>query len=1088
MKKEQRDMAVHRQNAPMIIPVHKRRIRMNYQGILRDSSDSPLTGDYDMRFQFFNVDTGGSAILIDDHLAAGTGAVTVTDGLFNAHLGGGDVYDGPAGGTYDELYKVFRDYGTVYLEVQVYNTDTPAWETLSPRIQIVSAAYSLNTDHLDGTNSDQFLRSDTGDNFTSGILAMNGGTTLDVNGTLQMDGTVTKATTNLVTNFNADYLDGLHSSSFSLTGHNHPGTDITSPVSDATNASVLDGYDSTQFLRSDTTDFFTSGTLSMNGGTTLDVNGTLRMDGTVTKATTSLVTNFNADYLDGLHSSSFANSSHNHPGTDITSPVASATDSDTLDGYDSSYFLNTSSTAQTKTGRVKFDNTGGTGYGIEVYGPDGGGYFKDSDGFGEARIAIGSYGVQGYSNIGGGRFWDINSTGEAFVGYGDYGVYSYGDYAGGYFYDSGATGYALVGYGNRGIHAVGSEMGGYFKDSDHSGYAHAGYGNYGVYAGGTFAGGYFYDTDSTGYAYVGYGLRGIQALGTEMGGYFKDSDQSGYAYVGFQEYGIRAFGNTAGGYFEDEAASGYALVGYGNRGIHATGTEAGGYFKDYDHSGYAYVGHGDYGISGYGLVMGGYFEDTNNSAEAWVGFGDNGIRAFGNAAGGYFESNYSTGYGVEGRGQLAGSYFRDIDSGNWCRVGYSSYKDYGTGTPSSVQNHPYSKDQVIVYSAPEGDEAATYTRGTANLINGEARVPLGETFKWVTNPDIGLTAYVTPQEDCLGLYVESVSTTELVVRELNGGASNVPFDFVVFGLRIGFEETSIVQNKIEESYIPSMKDHRDLYEQQPDLRQYNALERFKGMHFDKGEGASLDLSASLALKNAIEEYDHEIHGKMELDRQRQEILESVNGSLDQPQEPVGGEDHQGDPSSFTLEGDMNQSIVATVPMDEDGNIHAKSFRSISPDLTGNVPISEPVEVGDVLVVDPTNSAMMRLGDKAADPAVVGIVAGEPGIVLGGSSVDQIDASATSIAEGTQADNSEEGLAITETELPQAHAPVALSGIVLCKVDAGYGSIQVGDLLTTSPTKGHAMRSDDHASGTILGKALEPFDSGTGLIKVIVMLR
>lgn len=72
---------------------------------------------------------------------------------------------------------------------------------------------------------------------------------------------------------------------------------------------------------------------------------------------------------------------------------------------------------------------------------------------------------------------------------------------------------------------------------------------------------------------------------------------------------------------------------------------------------------------------------------------------------------------------------------------------------------------------------------------------------------------------------------------------------------------------------------------------------------------------------------------------------------------------------------------------------------------------------------------------------------------------------------------------------EIRAPVAFSGIVPCKADASHGSIQVGDLLTTSPTPGHAMRAGGApATGTILGKALEPLDQGTGLIKVLVMLR
>jgi hypothetical protein len=66
--------------------------------------------------------------------------------------------------------------------------------------------------------------------------------------------------------------------------------------------------------------------------------------------------------------------------------------------------------------------------------------------------------------------------------------------------------------------------------------------------------------------------------------------------------------------------------------------------------------------------------------------------------------------------------------------------------------------------------------------------------------------------------------------------------------------------------------------------------------------------------------------------------------------------------------------------------------------------------------------------------------------------------------------------------------VALIGIVACKVDAGYGDIRIGDLLTTSPTPGHAMRADAPAAGTVLGKALEPLEAGIGRIRVLVMLR
>jgi hypothetical protein len=62
--------------------------------------------------------------------------------------------------------------------------------------------------------------------------------------------------------------------------------------------------------------------------------------------------------------------------------------------------------------------------------------------------------------------------------------------------------------------------------------------------------------------------------------------------------------------------------------------------------------------------------------------------------------------------------------------------------------------------------------------------------------------------------------------------------------------------------------------------------------------------------------------------------------------------------------------------------------------------------------------------------------------------------------------------------------------VYCKVDASYGAIEPGDLLTTSPTTGHAMKVRDHgkASGAILGKAMTALDSGRGLVLVLVSLQ
>jgi hypothetical protein len=73
--------------------------------------------------------------------------------------------------------------------------------------------------------------------------------------------------------------------------------------------------------------------------------------------------------------------------------------------------------------------------------------------------------------------------------------------------------------------------------------------------------------------------------------------------------------------------------------------------------------------------------------------------------------------------------------------------------------------------------------------------------------------------------------------------------------------------------------------------------------------------------------------------------------------------------------------------------------------------------------------------------------------------------------------------------------VAHSGRVRVKADASFGAIRAGDLLVTSPTSGHAMRSQPltvgdaefHRPGTLLGKAIEPLAEGQGEILVLLTL-
>jgi hypothetical protein len=129
------------------------------------------------------------------------------------------------------------------------------------------------------------------------------------------------------------------------------------------------------------------------------------------------------------------------------------------------------------------------------------------------------------------------------------------------------------------------------------------------------------------------------------------------------------------------------------------------------------------------------------------------------------------------------------------------------------------------------------------------------------------------------------------------------------------------------------------------------------------------------------------------------------------------------------------------------------YAELLPGIAGLTP-------GDVLVIG-TDGQLFH-STQPAQTNVVGVYSTQPGFVAGAR---------------------DESADLTDL------IPVAVMGVVPVKVSAENGFIQAGDLLSSSSTPGHAMRSgDDPVPGTIIGKALEPWRAGTGVIKMLVMLR
>jgi hypothetical protein len=194
-------------------------------------------------------------------------------------------------------------------------------------------------------------------------------------------------------------------------------------------------------------------------------------------------------------------------------------------------------------------------------------------------------------------------------------------------------------------------------------------------------------------------------------------------------------------------------------------------------------------------------------------------------------------------------------------------------------------------------------------------------------------------------------------------------------------------------------------------------------------------------------------------------------------EGVHGESHSGNAAAVTgnntntgpgvfgksnggAAGFFDGDIVVTRNMTVKGDIFLANAADCAEDF--DVCVQEPITPGLVMVLG--DDGTLHQSQQAYDKRVAGVVSGagayKPGIVL------------------------------DKQPIGKNRLPIALLGKVYCRVDAQYGEIEVGDLLTTSATPGHAMKAADplKAFGAVIGKALQPLARGRDLVPILVALQ
>jgi len=153
-------------------------------------------------------------------------------------------------------------------------------------------------------------------------------------------------------------------------------------------------------------------------------------------------------------------------------------------------------------------------------------------------------------------------------------------------------------------------------------------------------------------------------------------------------------------------------------------------------------------------------------------------------------------------------------------------------------------------------------------------------------------------------------------------------------------------------------------------------------------------------------------------------------------------------------------------VDHTGVVYGASFQTSGADFAEQFNVAgakSTYEPGDVLMIDETGTRRLALSDEAYSTKVAGVFATKPGVLAAPYGIDD--------------PRRDEGV------------PLAVVGVVPCKVSAENGPIHAGDLLVTSSRPGVAMKGTDRMRmlGAIVGKALGSLNDGTGVIEVLVSL-
>jgi hypothetical protein len=139
-------------------------------------------------------------------------------------------------------------------------------------------------------------------------------------------------------------------------------------------------------------------------------------------------------------------------------------------------------------------------------------------------------------------------------------------------------------------------------------------------------------------------------------------------------------------------------------------------------------------------------------------------------------------------------YPRGGDNTGWIGDSTHRWAWFYAVNKSAAFKHPlHNPERYIVFKCVESPKVTVEDWGIAELKDGKAFVGLSEEFIALMSDKAEYAVFLTPEGECNGLYVSKKEFYGFEVRELNNGKSNIHFSWQVKAVRIGDEETPVLE-------------------------------------------------------------------------------------------------------------------------------------------------------------------------------------------------------------------------------------------------------------------------------------------------------